>query len=180
MLRLGLGATALVLASAQIAETAAAQTRCRYSECALRVDSKRIVRGHPGDVVVHLGPYTDVTRRVGWLSDSARVHAARYGPRRSTAASLRLVAWGLTITSGLLGYQVYHDYERQADLVSAQQASGGPVTARLELDKSKLFASSALSAGAFVAGWMAGRLNEAARTELARAVWWHNRELRQD
>jgi len=163
-----------------LAEGAAAQVSCGYSECALRIDQKRIVRGQRGDVVVRLDPYVDVTRGVDWLSDSARAHAARYGPRRSTAANLRLVAWALTITSGVLGYQVYHDYQRQADVVSAQQAAGGPVTARLELDRSKLFASSALSFGAFAAGWIAGRLNEAARTELARAVWWHNRALRPD
>jgi hypothetical protein len=84
----------------------------------------------------------------------------------------------MSIASGVLGYQVYHNYQRQADRISAQQASGGPVTERLELEKSTLAVSSALSFGAFAVAWFAGQTNEAARTELSRAIWWHNRQLR--
>ncbi len=177
MVRLQLFMTALVVALTALGGVAGAQVRCGYSECALRVEQKRIVRGESREVLVRLGPYTSVTNRVPWLSDSARVHAERYGVRRSTAANLRLLAWGMSITSGVLGAQVYRHYQRQADLVAAQQAAGGPVTARLELEKSKLAVSSALSLGAFAAGWIAGRVNEDARSELSRAIWWHNREL---
>src|SRR5919108_868452 len=118
MFRLRLSTTALVVALTALGEVAGAQARCGYSECALRVDEKRIVRGQSGEVLVRLRPYTSVTNRVHWLSDSARVHAERYGVRRSTAANLRLLAWGMTIASGVLGYQVYHHYQQQADLVA--------------------------------------------------------------
>ena len=178
MFRLRPFAAALVVALLSLGDVAGAQARCSYNECALRVDQKRIVRGESGEVLVRLGPYTGVANRVDWLSDSARVHAARYGTQRSTAATLRILAWGMTIASGVIGYQVYHNYQRQADLVTAQQAAGGPVTARLELERGKLAVSSALSLGAFATGWMAGQVNEGARTELSRAIWWHNRQLR--
>jgi len=193
MIRLRLLTGALVIALPTSSEVASAQAGCdqaarvlagqtqrdqRYSQCALRIDQKRIVRGQAGEVVLRLGPYTSVTNRVEWLSDAARVHAERYGVRRSTAANLRLLAWGMTITSAVLGAQVYRNYHRQADRIQAQQDAGGPVTERLELDKSKLAVGSALSIGAFFVGWFAGRVNEDARTELARAVWWHNQQLR--
>jgi len=172
--------TALVIALTAFGEVAGAQARCSYAECALRVDRKRIVMGQSGEVLVRLGPYTGVANRVHWLSDSARVHAERFGVRRSTAANLRLLAWGMSISSAVLGYQVYNRYHRQADRIRAQQEAGGPVTQRLELEKSKLAVGSALSIGAFFVGWFAGRVNEDARTELARAIWWHNRQLRRD
>lgn len=176
MVRLPLFA-AVLAASAILAETSGAQARCGYADCALRVERKRIVMGESSEVLVRLGPYTSVTNRVAWLSDSARVHAERYGVRRSTSANLRLLAWGLSIGSGVLGAQVYNHYQRQADRVRAQQDAGLPVTERLTLEKSKLAASSAMSFGALVAGWIAGRVNEDARTELGRAIWWHNRQL---
>jgi len=179
MFRLSLLTTAAAaVALTALGEVAAAQTRCGYSECALRVDRRRIVVGQSGDVLVRLGPYTSVTNRVNWLSDSARVHAERYGVRRSTAANLRLLAWGMSISSAVLAGQVYRHYQRQADRVREQQEAGGPVTERLELEKSKLATASALSIGAFAVGWIAGRVNEDARTELGRALWWHNRQLR--
>jgi hypothetical protein len=193
MIRLRLLTSALVIALPTLAEAASAQAGCdqgarvlagqtqrdqRYTQCALRVDQKRIMRGQSGEVLLRLGPYTSVTNRVEWLSDSARVHAERYGVRRSTAANLRLLAWGMTITSVVLGAQVYRNYHRQADRIQAQQDAGGPVTERLELEKSKLAVGSALSIGAFGVGWIAGRVNEDARAELSRAIWWHNRELR--
>jgi hypothetical protein len=178
MFRLRLPITTLLVVLPSLGEVAGAQARCGYAECALRVDRKRIVQGQSGEVLVRLGPYTGVANRVNWLSDSARVHAERYGVRRSTAASLRLLAWGMSIGSAVLGYHVYDRYHEQADRIRAQQEAGGPVTERLELDKSKLALGSALSIGAFAAGWIAGRVNEDARTELARAVWWHNRQLR--
>jgi hypothetical protein len=175
-------AITLVLLSAAPGAVGAAQAgvsraACSYDDCALRVEGKRIVRGRSGDVVLRLGPYTDA-RRVEWLSDSARAHAAMYQPRRSTAANLRLLAWGTNIASAVLGYTVYRDYKRQADAISDQQDAGVPVTTRIELDQSTLLISGALSTAGLVARWTAGRIDEAARTQLARAVWWHNREIR--
>jgi hypothetical protein len=152
---------------------------CRgYDACALRVEGKRIVRGPSGELVLRMSPYTDVARRIEWLSDSARAYASKYQPRRAMAANLRLLAWGTTIASSILGYQVYRDYKRQADAVTAQQRAGVPVTARIELDQPKLTVGSVLSTTGFIASWTAGRIETAARTQLARAVWWHNREIR--
>lgn len=175
-------AVALILLSAALSAVGGAQVStaaCRgYDACALRVEGKRIVRGTSAELVLRMSPYTDVARRVDWLSDSARAYAAKYQPRRAMAANLRLLAWGTTIASSILGYQVYRDYKRQADAVTAQQRAGVPVTARIELDQSKLTVGSVLSATGFVAAWTAGRIETAARTQLARAVWWHNREIR--
>ena len=169
-----LSAAASADASAQVAATT-----CRgYDACALRVEGKRIVRGPSGELVLRMSPYTDVAQRVDWLSDSARAHASKYQPRRAMAANLRLLAWGTTIASSILGYQVYRDYKRQADEVTAQQRAGVPVTATIKLNQSKLTAGSVLSATGFVASWTAGRVETSARTQLARAVWWHNREVR--
>jgi hypothetical protein len=182
VLALALAAQGTV-ADAQVAARAPStisRDGCSYDACALRIEGKRIVRGRSGEVVLRLGPYTDVTHRVDWLSDSARAHAAMYKPRRSTAANLRLLAWGTNIASAVLGYQVYRDYKRQADEITAQQEAGGPVTTRIDLDQSKLLFSGALSVGGLVVRLIAGRIDEAARTQLARAVWWHNHEIRRD
>jgi hypothetical protein len=183
MSRSGLSAVvALVLLSVTLTTTGSAQVAagaCRgYEACALRVEGKRIVRGRSRELVLRMSPYTDVARRVDWLSDSARVYASKYQPRRGMAANLRLFAWGTTIASAIIGYQVIRDYNRQADAVTAQQRAGVPVTATIKLNKSKLTAGSVLSAAGYVASWSAGRLETAARTQLARAVWWHNREVR--
>ena len=175
-------AVALILVSVTLGAVGNAQvptgSGCGYEECALRVAGKHIVRGTSGELVLRMSPYTDVARRVEWLNDSARAYASRYQPRRATAANLRLLAWGTTIASSILGYQAYHDYKRQADAVTAQQRAGVPVTARIKLDQSKLTVGSVLSVTGFVASWTAGRLETAARTQLARAVWWHNRDIR--
>jgi uncharacterized membrane protein YebE (DUF533 family) len=101
-----------------------------------------------------------------------------YRAGRSTAANLRWVALAGQVASTVLGYQVYSKYQRQADEVSAQQAAGGPVTARMDLQKTKLFTSGALSVAALVARWSAARIDNTARGRLAHAVWWHNREIR--
>jgi hypothetical protein len=166
------------IALAAVAGAQAADPTCRgYDGCALRVEGKRIVRGR-GEVVLRMRPYTDVAHRIDWLSDSARFYASRYQPRRALAANLRLFAWGTAIASSILGYQVYRDYKDQADAVTAQQRAGVPVTARIDLDQAKLTASSLLSAAGFIASWSAGRIETRARSQLARAVWWHNREIR--
>jgi hypothetical protein len=167
-----------VAASADASAQVAAGACSGYDACALHVEGKRIVRGRSGELVLRMSPYTDVSRRVDWLSDSARVYASKYQPRRGMAANLRLFAWGTTIASAIIGYQVIRDYNRQADAVTAQQRAGVPVTATIKLNKSKLTAGSVLSAAGYVASWSAGRLETAARTQLARAVWWHNREVR--
>jgi hypothetical protein len=175
-------ALGLILFSAALSAVGSAQaptgTRCSDDTCALRVEGKRLVRGTSGELVLRITPYTDVARRVDWLSDSARIYASKYQPRRAMAANLRLLAWGTTIAASILGYQVHRDYKRQADAVTAQQRAGVPVTARIELDQSKLTVASVLSATGLVASWSAGRIETAARTQLARAVWWHNREIR--
>jgi hypothetical protein len=183
MYRSRLSATlALTILSAATSADASAQVAagaCRgYDACALRVEGKRIVRGASGELVLRMSPYTNVARRVDWLSDSARAYASKYQPRRGVAANLRLFAWGTTIASAIIGYQVIRDYNRQADAVSAQQRAGVPVTARIKLNKSMLTAGSVLSAAGYVSSWSAGRLETAARTQLARAVWWNNREIR--
>ena len=173
-------AAALILSLGAVggAQVTSPGARCGYEACALRVEGKRLVRAAGGELVLRMGPRTDVARRVEWLSDSARVYASRYQPRRAMAANLRLLAWGTTIAASILGYQVHRDYKRQADAVTAQQRAGVPVTARIELDQSKLTVASVLSATGLVASWSAGRIETAARTHLARAVWWHNREIR--
>jgi hypothetical protein len=139
---------------------------CAYDACALRIEGGSVVQGAAGKRVAGLGIFSNVAGRVRWSSDSALRYARSYGSNHTAAGVTRGLASAGGIVATVLLVQAYLDArERGVD--------GGTVG----LDRSKLNAVYGVAIGSSVVGFV-GRLFEGhARKQLARAIWWHNREL---
>jgi hypothetical protein len=139
---------------------------CAYDACALRIEGGSVVQGAAGSRVAGLGIFSNVAGRVRWSSDSALHYARSYGSNHTAAGVTRGLASAGGIVATVLLVQAYLDARDRA-------GDGGTVG----LDRSKLHAVYGVAIGSSVVGFV-GRLFEGhARKQLARAIWWHNREL---
>jgi hypothetical protein len=139
---------------------------CAYDACALRIEGGSVVQGAAGRRVAGLGIFSNVAGRVHWSSDSALRYARSYGSNHTAAGVTRGLASAGGIVATVLLVQAYLD-------ARDREVGGGT----LELDQSKLHAVYGVAIGSTVVGFV-GRLFEGhARKQLARAIWWHNREL---
>jgi len=156
-------ATTAVIVLAAVARPASAQTPadsarrpCAYDLCAYRLERGRVLQGRAGVVVLSPGIFRAPADEATWNSDSARAHAARFSRRYAVARGVKSVS--------LLGTTVA--------LLSVGNASRD-LFGRGQREEAPYFVL-AMGAAAFYVGH---RIEDAARTELTRAIWWHNREL---
>ena len=161
--RLIASVTALALAAtpadAQVA-VAAANNRgaCNYDQCALRFESREFLRGREGQVVgrITLWSGTRLTSLVG-ANDSAQYHAAEFDQHYVAGRRWAgLGASGLGLIGGIIWNRAYSD-----DL-------SGSTTDWL------LAGGYAFAVGLTIYG---GRRERRGERGLARALWWHNRDL---
>ena len=151
-------ALAAVIGSPLRAQDVSARAGCSYDVCALRVEEDRILRGPDGTEMGRLG-WWSATRLAPLVvqSDSAQFYARQFD--RHYDAGMR---W--TAVSGLaLGVAA-------VVLLGRSHQAGGDWNGNVLVWDSGL----AVSLGTGVYG---ERRLKLARGGLARAIWWHNREL---
>lgn len=141
----------LLLLSATAAQ--AQRVPCRYDECALRVEGRHILAGAAGTraATFNLIGSTDLSALVS--GDSATFYAHQFERRQSTGGALSLVG-GLIGVAGLVW--AYSD-----DNGGWDTSEGG-------------FWMMVGGAGVGLVGSIS--INKA-KKDLARAIWWNNREL---
>lgn len=139
---------------------------CAYDLCALRIEGGTVVQGAAGRRVGGLGLFSGVARRVDWSSDSALRYARSYQSNHTAAGVIRVLASAGGLAATVLLVQAYRDArDRTVD--------GGTVG----LDKSQLRTVYGVAIGASVVSFIGGLFERRAKKQLARAIWWHNREL---
>jgi hypothetical protein len=130
---------------------------CTYDTCALRLEGRRVLRGHAGHRVLSLGMWgASPLTPFASLSDSGATYAAEFdrhytpGARWSTLGAL-----GIAVLGTLLGLR--------GDLPEISDREGMMYLGGI-----------ALSLGLFTHGER--RVDRAIRA-LSRAIWWANRDL---
>jgi len=140
--------------SARASRSDGGRAPCAYDACAFRLEDDRLVQGALGTEVARLGIFTAPMRGVAWSSDSARVQAARFSSRYANARGLK--------TGAVFGSAVATILLVNAEEGSSNRDAIGPAVL--------LVASSVLSI-------VGQQIENSARRQLSRAIWWHNREL---
>ena len=156
---IGIAALALLSASALRAQSVStAGAACSYDVCALRVEEKRILKGSEGAEVGRLGGWSATPLSPLVLSsDSAQFYAQQFD--RHYAAGVRWTAFsGLAL--GVAAVFLVDQSHRPGDRWNGNDWAW--------------VGALAVSTGTGVYGERRLRL---ARQGLARAIWWHNRDL---
>jgi hypothetical protein len=139
---------------------------CTYDTCALRIEGGTVVQGAVGRRVGGLGLFNGVAGRVHWSSDSALRYARSYQSNHTAAGVTRVLASAGGLAATVLLVQAYRDARDRT-------VAGGTVG----LDKSRLRTVYGVAIGSSVVSFVGGLFERRAKKQLARAIWWHNREL---
>ncbi|NIP79315.1 MAG: hypothetical protein GWM90_08925 [Gemmatimonadetes bacterium] len=162
------GVLAGVLLSAAGAPGAAAQeaSPCPYAQCALRIEGSLVVRGAEPTIVASLREFRlDRIHLSGPIPDSALTHFREFERLADSAAPWFLAKDVLYWT----------DAAATAYFLGSLLFGGRDKAARIAFPVSLL-----ASLGEEITGDKAEAKMEAAEVELARGVWWYNRELPRD
>jgi hypothetical protein len=136
---------------------------CTYDLCALRIEEGIVVQGLHGQQVASVGVLGGLAGRIEWRSDTARAYARRAESKQRTAMLLRGAGVVGTTAAGVLGF-----------LAANAAGDGGTSASGVQ---TRIYAAVGLGAGAWLLEKLGANAHRQARQQLARAVWWHNREL---
>lgn len=138
---------------------------CTYDLCALRIEEGIVVQGLHGQQIATTGVLGGLSGRIDWRSDTARAYARRAESRQRTALLLRGASVVTSAAGTVFGYLALRD----AGSFGGTASSGAGQT--------QLYTALGLGAGSWVLSTLSRPVQRQARQQLARAVWWHNREL---
>jgi hypothetical protein len=145
---------------------------CTYDRCALRIEEGIVMQGIEGRRVTTPTLLGGLSGGVEWRSDLARRYARRADARHRTARVLQSVG---TLASLAGAGLVLREMQNNQSVTGADD--GAPGTARV--NTGRLYTAAGLVVGSTALGWAGRAVARGARQQLARAVWWHNRELTQ-
>ena len=157
---IGLTLAGAPLLAQETATVSTPSASCSYDVCSLRLEENRIVQGRYGEEVGRLQwlNATPLLPLVG-SSDSARFYATDFD--HGYAVGSRWAALGAVSSGVVLAYMVDANFSSSTNT-------------RWSQGDWALLGGLVLSVGASVYGQ---HQLERARRGLARAIWWHNREL---
>jgi hypothetical protein len=146
---------------------------CTYDVCALRIEEGVVLKGVNGHRVTTPSLLGSLTRDVDWRSDLARQYARRADRRHRTARLLRSAGVLASLAGAGLALQAIHGGRESP----GDAGSDGDLAGTARVGTGRIYTAVGLGVGSTLLGWMGNAAARGARQQLARAVWWHNREL---
>ncbi|MGI8499358.1 MAG: hypothetical protein ACR2OG_17435 [Gemmatimonadaceae bacterium] len=141
---------------------------CTYDQCSLRLEESSVLQGIEGRQVARLSTFSNVVSSVPWLNDSARAYARSARSSHVGATLMKTLGFGSSVAGIALGVKAVKD---------ARDRANATPDATAVIDEKDVYTALGFQVG----GWVLNRIGEAidshARKTLARAVWWHNRDL---